>query len=177
MCGGSEWSPQGCSSTISHVSTWPAPASMRIFTSGCASRTTRALAAPTRRTSPFRPCSAAASTGRIQRNSAPCQTGPSIGSGASRASSATGALSGAVLLTAINNQFGGNIGYTIAVEYAFYVFFGLSLLCVLAVLGAELLRVAGHEGIATRTERWTRSVFLLAVAGTVVGTWITYWNR
>jgi hypothetical protein len=33
----------------------------------------------------------------------------------------TGALSGAVLMTAINTQLGGNIGYTIALEYVFYI--------------------------------------------------------
>jgi branched-chain amino acid transport system substrate-binding protein len=88
----------------------------------------------------------------------------------------TGALSGAVLMTAINTQLGGNIGYTIALEYVFYVFFGLSLLCILSVLGAERLRAVGRGETATRTEHWTRTVFLLAVAGTVVGTWVVYWD-
>ena len=74
----------------------------------------------------------------------------------------TGALSGAVLLTAINSQLGG-IGYTVAVEYAFYVFFGLSTLCIVSVLGAERLRVAGKTTVALKTEYWTRMVFLAAV--------------
>lgn len=73
-----------------------------------------------------------------------------------------GALSGAVLLTAINSQLGG-IGYTVAVEYAFYVFFGLSTLCIVSVLGAERLRVAGKTTVALKTEYWTRMVFLAAV--------------
>jgi hypothetical protein len=47
----------------------------------------------------------------------------------------TAALSGAVLLTAINSQL-GSIGYTIMVEYAFFVFFGLSTLCIASVLAA-----------------------------------------
>ncbi len=78
----------------------------------------------------------------------------------------TGALSGAVLLTAINNQL-GPVGYTIAVEYAFYVFFCLSLLCIVSVLGAERLRVAGRAKIAALTDEATRILFLLAVAGTL----------
>jgi hypothetical protein len=79
----------------------------------------------------------------------------------------TGALSGAVLLAAINGQLGG-IGYTIALEYAFYLFFGLSLLCVVAVLLAERFRDAKRIGTATATERRARVLFLLVVAMTVV---------
>ena len=54
----------------------------------------------------------------------------------------TGALSGAVLLAAINSQL-GNVAYTMDVEYVFYVFFALALLCTLAVSVAEQLRVKG----------------------------------
>jgi branched-chain amino acid transport system substrate-binding protein len=79
----------------------------------------------------------------------------------------TAALSGAVLLSAINNQL-GSIGYTIAAEYAFYVFFALSLLCVLSVLLAERLRTAGRPATAITTETWTKVVFLVAVAGVIV---------
>jgi branched-chain amino acid transport system substrate-binding protein len=60
-------------------------------------------------------------------------------------------LSGAVLLTSINGQLGG-VGYTVAVEYAFYVFFGLSTLCIVSVLAAERFRVAGRQPVAVRTE-------------------------
>jgi branched-chain amino acid transport system substrate-binding protein len=80
----------------------------------------------------------------------------------------TAALSGAVLLTAINSQL-GSIGYTIMVEYAFFVFFGLSTLCIVSVLAAERLRAAGRGGDAALTERLTRYVFLFAVAGTLAG--------
>ena len=88
----------------------------------------------------------------------------------------TGALSGAVLLSAINSQLGG-IGYTIAVEYVFYVFFALSLLCIISVLSAERLRVASRSEAAVRTVHWTRMVFALAVVGTVVGALGLYWSR
>jgi branched-chain amino acid transport system substrate-binding protein len=80
----------------------------------------------------------------------------------------TAALSGAVLLTAINSQL-GSIGYTIMVEYAFFVFFGLSTLCIVSVLAAERLRAAGRGGTAALTERWTRYIFLFAVVGTLAG--------
>jgi branched-chain amino acid transport system substrate-binding protein len=74
----------------------------------------------------------------------------------------TAALSGAVLLTTINSQLGG-VGYTVAIEYGFYVFFGLSTLCIVSVLVAERLRVVGKNAVALRTEYWTYMVFLIAV--------------
>jgi ABC-type branched-subunit amino acid transport system substrate-binding protein len=80
----------------------------------------------------------------------------------------TAALSGAVLLTSINTQL-GNLGYTILAEYVFYVFFGLSLLCILSVLSAERLRVAGAPARALRIERWTRAGFVLTVVAVLVG--------
>jgi branched-chain amino acid transport system substrate-binding protein len=80
----------------------------------------------------------------------------------------TAALSGAVLLTAINSQLGG-VGYTIAVEYAFYVFFGLSVLCIVSVLFAERLRTAHRPQVAVRVERSTEVIFLVAVAATAAG--------
>jgi ABC-type branched-subunit amino acid transport system substrate-binding protein len=80
----------------------------------------------------------------------------------------TGALSGAVLLTSINAQLGG-IGYTVAVEYAFYVFFALSTLCIVSVLLAERQRVAGRAVGAARIDRVTRLVFLLGVAVVAAG--------
>jgi ABC-type branched-subunit amino acid transport system substrate-binding protein len=74
----------------------------------------------------------------------------------------TAALSGAVLLSAVNNQL-GSVGYTIAAEYAFYAFFGLSLLCILYVNVFEGLRLDGREALAGRLEHATRIVFVAAV--------------
>ena len=62
------------------------------------------------------------------------------------------------------------IGCAIAAEYAIYVVFCLSRLCIVSVLGPGRLRAAGRSGTATCTERWTRVVFLLAVVGTLLGT-------
>ena len=73
------------------------------------------------------------------------------------------------MLTGINSQL-GSVGYTIMAEYAFFVFFGLSTLCIVSVLAAERLRAAGRGEIAALTERWTRYVFLFGVASTLAGT-------
>jgi branched-chain amino acid transport system substrate-binding protein len=79
----------------------------------------------------------------------------------------TGALSGAVLLGAINNQL-GNIGYMVAVEYVFYAFFALALLCIVAVLAAERLRAAKRETPARVVEWVTRGVYAVATAVSLV---------
>jgi branched-chain amino acid transport system substrate-binding protein len=83
----------------------------------------------------------------------------------------TGALSGAVLLVSINSQL-GNIAYTMDVEYAFYVFFALALLCILSVSLAERLRNSGHGQAALLTERATRLVFFLSVATIAAVGWL-----
>jgi branched-chain amino acid transport system substrate-binding protein len=88
----------------------------------------------------------------------------------------TAALSGAVLLTSINNQL-GSVGYTIAVEYLFYVFFCLSLLCIVAVLTAERLRASERKEAAQRLTFWTRILFLIAVFLSVLATVILYFQR
>ncbi len=85
----------------------------------------------------------------------------------------TGALSGAVLLTAINSQLGG-IGYTVAVEYAFYIFFCLSLLCIVSVLAVERQRAAGRAAVGVALEHWTRVVFTVGVAVILVGALAMY---
>jgi hypothetical protein len=87
-----------------------------------------------------------------------------------------GALSAAVLLTEINDQL-GSIGYTVVVEYVFYVFFGLSLLSIVSVMVANPLRAKGREAAATLTERWTRIVFVVTVVATLAGALWFYWSR
>jgi branched-chain amino acid transport system substrate-binding protein len=79
----------------------------------------------------------------------------------------TGSLSGTVLLASINNQL-GNVAYTVVVEYVFYVFFALALLCTLAVSFAEQFRAAGRHRAALVTEQATRLLFFLAMAATTV---------
>ena len=83
----------------------------------------------------------------------------------------TGALSGAVLLASINSQL-GSVAYTMDVEYAFYVFFALALLCILSVSAAERLRNAGHGREALLAERTTQLVFFLAVSAVTAAGWL-----
>jgi hypothetical protein len=87
----------------------------------------------------------------------------------------TSALSGAVLLSAVNNQL-GSVGYTISAEYAFYVFFALGLLCVFYVMLFETLRLGGREPAASRVEHATRLVFLAGVGVTAVLAIAFYWK-
>jgi hypothetical protein len=88
----------------------------------------------------------------------------------------TAALSGAVLLAAINSQLGG-IGYIIAVEYGFYVFFALCLLCIVSVLTAERFRGGGHPKTAVLVERSARALYVLALLTTGVAAWLVAQNR
>jgi ABC-type branched-subunit amino acid transport system substrate-binding protein len=84
----------------------------------------------------------------------------------------SGALSGAVLLAALNTQL-GTVGYTMAVEYIFYVYFALSLLCIVAVLTAERYRTAGKGKIAVRTENVSRALFVFLVAATAIAVFVS----
>ena len=81
-----------------------------------------------------------------------------------------------MLLTAINSQLGG-VGYTVAVEYAFYIFFGLSLLCIVSVLAVERVRGAGQAAFGVTLEHWTRVVFMIGVAAIIVGALAMYMMR
>lgn len=84
----------------------------------------------------------------------------------------TGALSGAVLLSSINSQL-GNVGYVIALEYGFYAFFVLCLLCIVSVLVAERMRAAAQPGRAVAVEQSSRLLFLVGLVGTVAVAWVT----
>lgn len=79
----------------------------------------------------------------------------------------TGVLSGAVLLTAINAQL-GNYGYTMEVEYIFYVFFFLCFLSIAAKAIAVRFLEAGYPAAARRTSLLVRYVSVLASAATVL---------
>ena len=73
----------------------------------------------------------------------------------------------------INSQLGG-IGYTIRIEYVFYMFFALCVLSIIAVLAGERLRAASRPVAALRTEQAARAVFLvamLAVAAAAFAAW------
>jgi branched-chain amino acid transport system substrate-binding protein len=76
----------------------------------------------------------------------------------------TAMLTGMVLLNSVNNQMGA-IGYTAAVEYAFYLFFALGLLHIVSVLLTERLRDHKRAATAHKVDFWTRAIFLGAVLG------------
>jgi hypothetical protein len=69
---------------------------------------------------------------------------------------------------ATNSQL-GNVGYTIAIEYAFFVFFGLTTFSIVAALTAQHMRHIKQNAMAVATERGTRVIFALAVAGVIAG--------
>jgi branched-chain amino acid transport system substrate-binding protein len=64
-----------------------------------------------------------------------------------------------VLLNSVNAQLGA-VGYTVAVEYAFYVFFALGFFSVVSVLVGEHYREIGRNAVAHRTDFWARVVFV-----------------
>jgi branched-chain amino acid transport system substrate-binding protein len=80
----------------------------------------------------------------------------------------TAVLTGMVLLNLVNAQL-GSIGYTVAVEYAFYIYFALGLLSIVSVLYSEHQRAIGRPVIADRCDLGTRVIFVTAVAGLCLG--------
>jgi len=78
-----------------------------------------------------------------------------------------------VLLNSVNGQMGA-VGYTVAVEYAFYLFFALGLLHIISVLVTKRLRENSQHGTADRIDLWTRIIFFLAVLGMFLGGFYQY---
>jgi len=79
----------------------------------------------------------------------------------------TAVLTGVVLLNSVNTQL-GTIGYTVAVEWAFYVFFGLGLLHIVSVIIAEEMRGKKRAAAADRVDFWSRVSFIASIAGLFV---------
>jgi len=85
----------------------------------------------------------------------------------------TAMLTGMVLLNSVNGQMGA-VGYTVAVEYAFYLFFALGLLHIISVLVTKRLRESSQHGTADRIDLWTRIIFFLAVLAIFLGGFYQY---
>jgi ABC-type branched-subunit amino acid transport system substrate-binding protein len=83
----------------------------------------------------------------------------------------TVALSGTVLLSSINSQL-GDVGYILAVEYVFYLFFVLCLFSIVGVLAAERLRRAERKPLARTVTLWMRVIFALAIVASVGAGWL-----
>jgi branched-chain amino acid transport system substrate-binding protein len=85
----------------------------------------------------------------------------------------TGILTSAVLLIAINNQLPA-LGYTVALEYVFYVFFGLCLMGMVTGFMAEILRNRKLHGHATAVDLIGRITYGAVVLITVGMIWWIY---
>jgi hypothetical protein len=72
-----------------------------------------------------------------------------------------------VLLNSINTQF-GPVGYTLTIEYVFYLFLGLCLLCIVSVLARERLRDAQLHRAEAITRNGIRILFVSVVAATLL---------
>jgi hypothetical protein len=73
-------------------------------------------------------------------------------------------LASAVLLTAINTQL-TDVGYTTAIEYGFYAFFGLCLFCVVVGLMTERLHSRKNPALADRFDVATRILYPIITVG------------
>ena len=62
----------------------------------------------------------------------------------------------------------GAIGYTVAVEWAFYLFFALGLLHIVSVIIAEQMRRRKGASAAQRVDFWSRVTFIASIAGLFV---------
>ena len=84
-------------------------------------------------------------------------------------------LSGIVLLLSINNQL-PEIGYTIALEYTFYVFFFLCVFSIVTTTIGEKLEKAGRKGAVQRLNLFARVFFPIVVLLCVAVFGSTYSN-
>ena len=78
----------------------------------------------------------------------------------------TGTLTSAVLLIAIGNQL-PSLGYTMALEYIFYVFFALCLMAMCAGFIGEILRNRTYHGHAIAVDRIARLAYGAVVLVTI----------
>lgn len=86
-------------------------------------------------------------------------------------------LSSAVLLTSINAQL-ADAGYTVAIEYGFYIFFGLCLFGILVGLGVEKLRELEKPKRQVKyLNIFARVFYVVVVLGTVTTYTMLYGDR
>ena len=85
-------------------------------------------------------------------------------------------ISGTVLLVGVNNQL-PEVGYTVALEYFFYFFFGLSLFAISVAIIADRLKLKGHKLIAERIDLATRIIYVLIIVMTVFVYWLAFRER
>ena len=84
----------------------------------------------------------------------------------------TAILTSAVLLLAVDNQL-GDVGYTVAVEKIFYLFFALCLMAMLAGFGHERLRQTGRKRLCAVVDRSAKVLYV----GTALAAAALFWWR
>jgi uncharacterized membrane protein YhaH (DUF805 family) len=87
----------------------------------------------------------------------------------------TSALTGAVLLSSINAQL-GVVGYVMAVEYVFYIFFGLCLFAIVTALAGERFRNVGRPASAVVVENAGQLLFIVALLAITSVTGFVLWH-
>jgi ABC-type branched-subunit amino acid transport system substrate-binding protein len=85
----------------------------------------------------------------------------------------TGVLTSAVLLVAMNSQL-PEVGYGVAIEPVFYIFFALCGLTIFSAFVGERLRLHHHEVMADRLNHGVKAIYVLTVVVTLVVYWIKY---
>jgi hypothetical protein len=78
----------------------------------------------------------------------------------------TGVLTSAVLMISINSQL-PPVGYTVAMEYAFYVFFGLCLMAMLSGVTCEMLRARSRQRLSATIDLSVKLTYATTVICTV----------
>ena len=85
-------------------------------------------------------------------------------------------MAGAVLLAGINTQL-PEASYTTAIEYGFYVFFGLCLFCMVVSLVVERLHHFNVDKIPYRVELLARATYVLVVVFMLVVYGVKFGDR
>jgi len=82
-------------------------------------------------------------------------------------------ITGIVLLVGANNQL-PEVGYSTALEYVFYVFFGLSLFSILVGIIHDRLVLKGNKLLASKIDIIARTFYCLVVVGTAAVYWFIF---
>jgi hypothetical protein len=78
----------------------------------------------------------------------------------------TGVLTSAVLMISIDSQL-PPVGYTVAMEYAFYVFFGLCLMAMLSGFTCETLRTHNRQALSAAIDLGVKLTYATTIIGTI----------
>ncbi len=85
----------------------------------------------------------------------------------------SGIITGVVLLVGANNQL-PEVGYTTALEYVFYLFFGLTLFTIVVGIVSDRLLLNGKKLVARRVDIAARILYVVAVLVTIAIYWFIF---